>query len=678
MKYEKLIKYLLFILCLVQNGEIIAQKVFWASKVVSFSSEYSDPRTTKEFRAIQVLGRPSKLPQIGSAACAWQPMTQDNPEEEFIIVSFDTLMPIRQVAVAENFGQGCIVRIEAFDNNANLKPLWENKSSPTGEIGKMLNVILPKMTDFSVKSIKLVLNTSRVKNFNQIDAIGISQSEKPVVASINVSNEIPKNFIKENLGKNINSEAIEIAPVIAPDGKTLYFTRWKYPENLGKDKNQDVWYSELQPDKSWGKAIPIGSPINNTEHNAVCGISPDGKTILLNNVYLKDGTMEKGVSKAFKLKTGGWGFPRALVIQNFRNSSEYSEYSLAPNGRVLLMTTQTKETFGGKDIYVSFLQADDTWSSPKNIGNIINTAEAESTPFIAPDGKTLYFSTIGHAGYGNNDIFMSRRLDDTWLSWSEPQNLGSLINTPEWDGYFSISALGDYAYFSSQENSMGQEDIFRLKAPESIKPLAVVQLTGQVFDSADKKGISARISVQDLSSPSDTLSTEYDPFTGDYKLMIPAKKVYSITARKKGYLPVSEQLDFTNEKNFKEFKKNLYLTPIEVGQKMTLNNVFFEQSKYDLNASSFGELDRIVELMKEYPTMEIMLEGHTDNQGDWNANLQLSQQRVEEVKKYLSKKGILLSRIQTKGWGSTRPVSSNLTEEKRRLNRRVEFTILQK
>ncbi len=667
-------RILLTILIFLLSIKSFAQKTFWASRVIAFSSEYSDAQTTKENRAIQALGRPNVLPQIGKSVCAWQPQTQDNPQEEFLIVGFDTLMAIKQIAIAENYGQGCIVKVEAFDEYDNLKPIWINKNPQSTEIGKMTHIILPKLTNFRIRGVKIVVNTSKVKDWNQIDAIGISQSEVPIKATINIAKNLPSQIVKESLGTNVNSAYREIAPVISPDGKTLYYTRWKHPENLGNTKNQDVWFSELQKDGKWSLAKPVGEPINNSEHNAICSISPDGKKILLNNVYLKDGSMSKGVSISSKTQTG-WEFPKPINIKNFKNKSDYAEYSFSANGRILIMTGQFTETQGGKDIYVSFLEADNVWSEPKNLGKKINSADEESTPFLATDSKTLYFSTKGISGFGNNDIFLSRRLDDTWLKWSEPENLGSIINTPEWDGYFTISALTDFAYFSSQENAIGEEDIFKLAVPESIKPNAVIQLTGGVYNKVDNKPISAKINVQSMTD-GDTVCVSYDPLTGDYKMMLPTKQTYSITAVKKGFMAVSEPLDFTKENSFKEVKKNIYLLPIEAGQRMTLNSVFFEQSKAVIIDTSFPELDRIVKAMTENPTMEIMLEGHTDNQGDWNENLKLSKERVIEVQKYLSSKGINLKRVQVQGYGSTRPVASNNSEEKRRMNRRVEVMIV--
>lgn len=660
----------------------MAQKIYWAKKVIGFSTEYLFGGQTTEFKAIQVIGRPNKIPQSGSSVCAWQPSTPENPGEEWIKVSFDTLMPIRQVAIAENLGQGSVSKVFAYDEKDKEFLIFENNEQPAGGTGRLMTIILKEATPYKVSALKLILNTAKVKGWNQIDAIGISQAEQTVEALINVNKDTPFDIQKENLGAGVNSKFHELAPVIAPDGKTLYFTRWNHPDNMGepdkasKKKNQDVWFSQLGSGGKWGDAQSMGTPINTDDNNAICSISSDGRLVLLINVYKPDGTLAKGLSRSRKQKNG-WTFPQEVKIRNYVNESNYSEFALAPNGRVLVMTAQTKNTYGNKDLYVSFMQSDSTWSEPQNMGPNINTAEAESTPFLAADNKTLYFSTAGHSGYGSNDIFLSRRLDDTWLRWSEPENLGPAINTPEWDGYFTIPASGDFAYLCSQEESLGLEDIYRLKLYPAIKPEPVAVISGNVYNYATKKPIEAEVVTEILQDNiKEASKVEYNPETGEYKLVVPLKQIYSITAVKKGYLPLSETIDLSKEKNFREIRKNLYLVPIQPGQKVVLQNVQFEQSKFELLPTAIHELDRIVQLMKEIPSLEIRLEGHTDNQGDFNLNLQLSQDRVAQVKKYLSSNGIEDTRISIKGWGSTRPVASNVTEEKRKENRRVEFVVV--
>ena len=653
----------------------LAQKVKWASQIISVSSEYKDPLLGKEYRALHALGRPSKFPKMSASPSAWQSMTPDSPDGEYLLVGFDTTMAVKQVAIFENSGAGSIISVDGLDQNNKIYPLRTFAPGYALSSSQVTYIRLPSKTSFKLKGIKISFNSLRVKGYSQIDAIGISDSDEPIENSLKLNSDANAFQARENLGNAINSKFNEICPVVSPDGQKLYFTRWKHPDNLGANKNQDIWVSNWQPDRTWSKATLYPAPINNDENNAVCGITPNGKTLLLNNVYGKDGTMEKGVSFSFLLRTGEWSFPKALKILNFKNKSEFSEYTLAPNGKVLVMTTETKDTYGGKDIYVSFLNADDSWSEPKNVGPVVNTGEAESTPFIAPDGVTMYFSSSGHVGYGNNDIFLSRRLDDTWQNWSVPENLGPIVNTPQWDGYFSVSAKGDYAYFSSTENSIGAEDIYRIKIPEKARPLTLIQLTGQVINQKTKEPMAARLLIKSKFNPSDTLSIDYDPYVGDYSFMWPAKKAFTVQIKKAGYFSKVEHFDFTSEKNFLLVNRNFFLQTVEKNKAYALANISFDQGKADLKPGFEAELEKVIAILSDNSQYTLLLEGHTDNQGDWNDNLKLSLERVENVKAYLVSKGVDANRIETKGWGGSRPLANNFVEETRKNNRRVEFTI---
>lgn len=666
----------IFILLIFISLPSLAQKVKWASQIISVSSEYKDPLLGKEYRAIHALGRPSKYPKMSATPSAWQSMTPDSPDGEYLLVGFDTTMAVKQVAIFENSGAGSIISVDGLDQNNKIYPLRTFAPGYAISSSQVTYIRLPSKTSFKLKGIKISFNSLRVKGYSQIDAIGISDSDDPIENSLKLISDANAFQARENLGNAINSKFNEICPVVSPDGQKLYFTRWKHPDNLGANKNQDIWVSNWQPDRTWLKATLFPAPINNDENNAVCGITPNGKTLLLNNVYGKDGTMEKGVSFSFLLRTGEWSFPKALKILNFKNKSEFSEYTLAPNGKVLLMTTETKDTYGGKDIYVSFLNSDDSWSEPKNIGPVVNTGEAESTPFIAPDGVTMYFSSSGHVGYGNNDIFLSRRLDDTWQNWSVPENLGPIVNTPQWDGYFSVSAKGDFAYFSSTENSIGAEDIFRIKIPDKAKPLTLIQMTGQVINQKTKEPMAARILIKSKFNPSDTLSIDYDPYVGDYSFMWPAKKAFSIQIKKAGYFSKVESFDFTAEKNFSVVNRNFFLQVVEKNKAIALANVNFDQGKAELKPGFEAELEKVIAILAENSQVNLLLEGHTDNQGDWNDNLKLSLERVENVKAYLVSKGVDAGRIQTKGWGGSKPLANNLLEDTRKNNRRVEFTLI--
>lgn len=648
------------------------QEVLWANKVLGYSSEYRPSQIGHAYRSKQILGVPNKLPDFGDSPCAWSPADADGRNEEWIKVGFDKTIPLKQIAIAENFNPGAVVRVYAYDAAGREYLVSETPAAQQAVKGRMLH-IFPKQT-IQANAVKVVLQPGKVSGFNQIDAIGISSDAAPVEAKINfVASQLKAQ--RENLGKAINSKGQEIAPIIAPDGKTLYFTRNNFEGNIGSPSRQDVWYSTLNDQGQWADAVNIGPPINNTGENAATSISADGKTLYLINEYRPDGSMYFGFSHSFKTKSG-WGFPRTLRITNLVKTAKTLEVTVSPFENVLIMSVEGLDSEGGKDLYISFLQKDNTWSEPRNLGSVINTADTEGTPFLALDNKTLYFSSQGHAGYGEGDLFLTRRLDDTWLNWSTPENLGPAVNSPLWDAFINIPATGDYAYFSASDKVLGQEDIFRIRMTPEIKPDPVAVVSGSILEAETNKPVKSDIAADIKSSNTPFATASFDPETGEYRLILPLKEIYRITASGNGFFPVSEEMDLSAETTFRTIRKNIYLQPIKAGQQIRLSNTMFSQSSAEVIPSSFAELDKIAETMKTYPTMEILLEGHTDNQGEVQKNVKLSADRVEQVKKYLLSKGIDGKRIQTKAWGPARPIASNLTEQTRQKNRRVEFTIL--
>ncbi len=669
--YYRIIYGVLFLLI---TKPAFSQELQWASKILGYSSEYRPGRYGQAFRAKQILGEPSKLPDFGNSPCAWSPAEANGKNEEWIKVGFDKPISLKQVAIAENYNPGAVYKVFAYTESGKEHLLLDESAAPLTVRGRMMRVF-PKQEGIMANAIKIVLQPSRVSGFNQIDAIGISSSAAPIEAKINLAENLPKDVKKENLGKTVNSTGQELAPIISPDGKTLYFTRSNFPGNIGSPAKQDVWLSTLNPNNTWKQPVNIGPPVNNAGDNAITSISSDGKTIYLINVYNPDGTMVNGLSRSFYTKNG-WSFPKEYKIANHYNDHEHTELAVSPHGNVLILSVQRRDTEGHKDLYVSFIKKDDTWSEPIRMGNVINTASYEGSPFLALDNKTLYFTSSGHSGYGEGDLFVTKRLDDTWVNWSKPQNLGPAVNTPQWDGYFNIPASGDFAYFSSSENAIGNEDIFRIRLTPEMKPDPVAVITGTIYDAVGNKPVRSDI-VADLKKNGDVFTkVNYDPETGEYRLILPLKDIYRITASQDGYFPVTEELDLSLETGFKNIRKNLYLQPIKAGQQIRLSNTMFAQSSADVVAASLPELDHIVHTLKEYPTMEILLEGHTDNQGDMQKNVKLSEDRVLRVKEYLVSKGIDNRRIQTKAWGPAKPIASNLTESNRQKNRRVEFTIL--
>ena len=482
-------------------------------------------------------------------------------------------------------------------------------------------------------------------------------------------------LVREPLSSLVNSPYTEKSPVISADGLTLYFARNDHPANLENREYSDIWYSQFQNGK-WQKALQLPKPVNNGGHNFVISVTPDNNALMVGNTYEADGSI-KGSGFSYTRKTdSGWEVPKEVVVQNYYNDNKYTESCLSSSRKVLISSVERNDTRGGKDVYVSFLEGDSTWSEPKNIGDVINTSEDEDSPFLAADDITMYFSTAGHKGFGSNDIFMTRRLDDTWLNWSEPLNLGPQINSPGWDAYYTIPASGAYAYVVSNSPYEGDLDIYRIKLPEAAKPKAVTLVYGKVINQKTGEPLSAEIRYSDLETDKEIGRATSLGSDGSYKLVLTSGKSYSFLASKENFITVSDNLTIPETSEYGEIERNLYLAPIEVGQTVLIKNIFFDFGKATLREASFADLNRLVDLLDKYPKMTIEISGHTDNVGSDAANQALSQNRAKSVLDYLASKGVAGDRLVAKGMGEAKPVATNDTEEGRQKNRRVEFTII--
>lgn len=430
----------------------------------------------------------------------------------------------------------------------------------------------------------------------------------------------------------------------------------------------------------WGPAVNMDEPLNNAGNNFVESVTPDGNTLLPGNHYFRteaeaEGQELNGISYTHRTLEG-WSFPENIRIRNFRNYDQYVNYFLSNDGRALLMGIEHDDTEGAADIYVSFLQADSSWSEPVNLGPMINSTGSEGTPFLAADGVTLYYSSDGFAGYGSSDMYMDRRLDDSWTNWSQPMNLGSRVNSAGWDAYFTLPASGEFAYFVSSENSLGSTDIFRIRLPRQIKPDPVALVSGIVFDAKTRLPLEATIRYELLPDGKEAGLARSEPKHGRYRIVLPHGSRFGFRAEAPGYFPVSAFLDLDSLSTYKELTQDLSLVPMELGQIVRLNNIFFDFAKSTLEPESEPELRRVAELLRSNPNMCLEIDGHTDDVGSAEDNLRLSKDRAAAVTGFLESLGIGKERLVADGFGEARPVSGNEDERGRSMNRRVEFKII--
>jgi OmpA-OmpF porin, OOP family len=488
----------------------------------------------------------------------------------------------------------------------------------------------------------------------------------------------------ENIGTNINSELPELRPTISADGKILFFICENHPGNTKYNSfrhSQDIWYSIKDSNGKWAEAEHMEYPLNTYFYNAVFWISPDNNRILIRNAFVDGDYAGNGVSMSYLTKKGGWSKPQMLQIKNYSKYDRGAQNgaSMSQDGQTLLLYMTEEKGGYNNDIYVSFVEKDGTWTEPKSLGKKINLkAYDEMTPYLAADGVTMYFSSNRPGGIGDNDIWMTKRLDDTWTKWSDPVNLGAPINTDGWDAFFTMDAGGEYAYMSSSQNSYGESDIVKIKLLEKEKPDPVVLVSGNVYNKKTLKPLSADLVYETLPDGTVAGNGTSSPVDGAFTMVLPYNKNYSIRAGADKFFAISENLNLDSlvKAGYKEIHKDLYLVPIEVGQVVRLNNVFFDFDKWDLRPESFIELDRVVKLLQENPAIVIELSAHTDSRGADDYNMKLSDNRARSVMEYILSKGIAAERLSSHGYGETVPVATNDTDDGRQLNRRCEFKIV--
>ncbi len=492
---------------------------------------------------------------------------------------------------------------------------------------------------------------------------------------INLISGWEKEIRKENMGATFNSAYDEVSPIVSMDGKTIYFGREKSPDNLGGVEDiEDVWYATSSDGEKWSAAKNMGPSINTTTVDNLAAISVDNNTLL----FCKLDGFE------FRRRTdNGWAPPEKITLP-YQTEATYMEACMAPSGKAILYSFKAKDNLFYKqeaeerDLYVLLQDKNGAWGKPINLGAHINTNKDEMSPFLSADGRTLYFASNGWPGFGSTDIFMSKRIGEGWTNWTEPANLGPHFNTIAFDAYYTVPASGTYAYMVSNLDSYGLADIVRIKLYNEVKPDPVVLVRGRTLNAKTRKPIAASISFDNLFANEEVGKAISDPKSGEYSIALPYGLNYGLHAMAEGYLSVNENLELVSINIYQEIQKDLLLIPIEVGESITLNNVFFEQGKPILKRESYAELNRLAEALSDQTSMQIELSGHTDNVGSRDKLIQLSTDRVETVRTYLISKGISAKRITGKGYGPDKPIAPNDTEENKRRNRRVDFSITKK
>lgn len=569
-------------------------------------------------------------------------------------------------------------------NAANGKAVPSLKSAGTD------NVISVRRTG---RTVAMMVNNAPVYSWDApnafpdvvkpIESIGIVVYDKVAVQfrSFDVTFTPPDfNFLPNALKGASKSFAVELHAnqsdrfsVIAPNGQSLYFVR--SPEGRG----DDIYSASKNTDSTWTNVQPIGYPLNNTSPNNVVSISQDDNELLVFGKYNADGSWAGTGFSRTKRTTYGWSLPAPINIDDYRNHASTREECVSPDWNVMILSCNRDSTkYPSKDLHVSFRKPDGSYSVPVRLSEPINSSEVDGMPFIAADGKTLYFASE-RPGFGSADIWVTKRLDDTWLRWTEPINMGPNVNTMGWDGYFTIHPSGRYAYMNSTDgyrSGIVRVSLPRDEASKALLPDPLVVVTGRVTNGRTGEPIGTTIRIAQLNSSKSPTQAVSEPGNGEYSIVLPGGTDYAFYAERSGFFPVSENLELSTLGAYLEIRRDLTLYPIEVGSVIRLNNVFFDTDKWDLRTQSSEELMRLAEMLKQRPTVVIEVGGHTDDRASDAHNKTLSTNRAQAVVAFLSKNGVAPSQMTAVGYGKTKPVATGTTDEARQRNRRVEFTVV--
>jgi outer membrane protein OmpA-like peptidoglycan-associated protein len=493
-------------------------------------------------------------------------------------------------------------------------------------------------------------------------------------------------LIVTNLGTGINSDYFEYHPIPTADGIKIYF--------IGNDRTggyggEDVFVSEFI-DGVWNEASNLGRCINTDINEGIVGVSADGNTLLLFGNY--DSSLGEGDIYYTDKTINGWNglhhFPRPV-------NSKYWECdaSITCDGKAVLYTSDRPGGVGGfhkkdsefnlhcrgnTDIYIS-LKCDKGWSEPINLGAIVNTPYCERTPFLHPDGKTLYFSSDGHYGLGALDVYKTVRLNDTsWTEWSEPVNLGKEINTVGSDWGYKVSTCGNVAYFSACDENEAY-DIYSINLPKETRPELVATICGKITNS-NGHPLDADIKWEDLSTGENAGQLKSNPQDGTYFIALPLGKNYGYYAQSEGYYPLSHNINLLDTTGAVNITENIILVSIEEMKEkeiaVRINNIFFDYNEYEIKPESFPELDRLANILNQNQDAKIEIAGHTDDIGSDSYNLELSGKRAQAVVNHLISLGCCSENLIARGYGESKPLVSNETEEGCTQNRRVEFRFI--
>ncbi|MFD2512539.1 OmpA family protein [Pontibacter locisalis] len=482
----------------------------------------------------------------------------------------------------------------------------------------------------------------------------------------------PVNFDPVQMSGTINKFGLQYFPYTTADQRHFIYTA-----RIGTrpDHDENIFLTEMKGGE-WTVPVSISDNINTAANEGAATISGDGKTLVFTSCNRPDGIGDCDLYISFR--TGDeWSKPKNMGTAV--NSKAWdSQPSLSADGRTIYFSSNRGGGVGKEDLWVTHQQDNGNWTKPLNMGKTINTTGRDMAPSVHMSGSTLYFVSDGRLGLGGLDVYKS--VLDNNSRWSEPQNLGYPLNTSADEGSLFITPDNETGYYSRQvttDAGTPSIQLFRFKVPKEARSRDnSTYAQGRVYDAVTKKPIAAQVQLYNVQADSLVQQVNSDKVSGEYTVVLTEGKPYALYVGAPGYMMNSLRFDYTSPKNLSPVALDVYLEPIKAGVAVVLNNLFFDTGKYELEKESKTELNKLIKFMQQNEKVKIEIAGHTDDVGADKDNQVLSEKRAKSVVDYLGSHGISKDRIRYKGYGETKPVKPNTSDENRQFNRRIEMKVL--
>jgi outer membrane protein OmpA-like peptidoglycan-associated protein len=494
------------------------------------------------------------------------------------------------------------------------------------------------------------------------------------IASARFAQEAVKNPVdirKVSMGDTVNFLGTQYFPVMTADDETLIFT------GLTENRDENIYVTHRvkggRATDRWDVPEEISNAINTTNNEGTCSVSADGRTLVFTACNRPDAY---GSCDLYISHKEGKEWSQPVNLGQLVNSREWeSQPSLSADGHTLYFASDRKGGQGKRDIWVSHLDEKKQWTTPKNLGPVINTPDEENAPFIHANGRTLFYSSNGPAGMGGFDIFIAQKID---TNWTQPVNIGYPINTGSDQVGLFIASNGEKGYYTDDNSDKGQGRslLYTFDVPESLQKMITPTryAKGKVFDKKTETVLASEIDLYDLKTQQKVGSFSSDSQNGSFLAVLNSGGEYAFYVSRPGYLFKSLTFSVNDSASFVDL--DIPLEAIEKDKAEVLNNIFFQTGAFTLDEKSKVELNKMIEFLTKNKAIKIEISGHTDDVGSDSENMELSRKRAQSVQEYLHQSGIAADRISAKGYGETQPVAPNDSEQNRQKNRRIEWRIL--